>query len=706
MTKGTSAQPWAVLTFLAFNLLLCAHVGAQQSVLPVGLEALEDELVSFFRDNQALAPTAIRLGFHLAGSYNAIDGTGGTNGGSLNFADANNNGLRPLTARLLQIHGNHPEVSFPDVETAAAVVAVRVLGGPIVSWCAGRVEAADFPPELGLLPEAVMPGDTQRPHSATAQHIRDIFGRMGLTTQETVALIGAHTVGRMRVQNSGYQGTWVRTDMAFNNEFFVALRNRAWRQITVVNPADGSTKFQYHNGPANSPFNMLPSDMSLLDGDASADGFQHFVDLYAADQAAWQADFAAAFAKILRFGDWSCDESFNTPAPCAPLQLANVHPEPAFLRPLNASAADPTVLVRVNGELSVEVCPEEPAVEGRRRSLLQVRPGQPQPQPQPQQQQQPRPQQPQPQQPQPQQPQPQQPQPQQPRPGNGTEPRPLNATAGPRPNGTEPRPGNDTNFRPGNGTEPRPGNDTNFRNGTDSRNGTRPEPNPSPSQILFAQSCVVDGVTSLDGVDLTGKVTYVAPEVGVVSLPAVRLRAVLGAGEAPYYDISVTCSVDTNVDEAVSEIVTISRVVRVRVVGNFTGAGSGVNAAMMEDVIVADASGGDVVAMAAVAEDVAVEAESGDNTSSGGDGGSSSSSLKIIVASSVAGAGVAAMAALAVLVHRRRAAAAALNGQAVAVSAAMAKSGTPQGGLWSHPTSPDASLVANKARVAVRAGIV
>lgn len=37
----------------------------------------------------------------------------------------------------------------------------------------------------------------------TIQHIRDIFGRMGFTDREMVALIGAHAVGRCHTEASG-----------------------------------------------------------------------------------------------------------------------------------------------------------------------------------------------------------------------------------------------------------------------------------------------------------------------------------------------------------------------------------------------------------------------------------------------------------------------------------------------------------------------
>ena len=39
-----------------------------------------------------------------------------------------------------------------------------------------------------------------------ADHIRDIFGRMGFSDQEIVALSGAHALGRCHPDRSGFDG--------------------------------------------------------------------------------------------------------------------------------------------------------------------------------------------------------------------------------------------------------------------------------------------------------------------------------------------------------------------------------------------------------------------------------------------------------------------------------------------------------------------
>jgi hypothetical protein len=58
-----------------------------------------------------------------------------------------------------------------------------------------KVTAKDIPPN-GRLPDAAQ----------GAQHVRDIFYRMGFNDREIVALSGAHTLGRCHTDRSGFSG--------------------------------------------------------------------------------------------------------------------------------------------------------------------------------------------------------------------------------------------------------------------------------------------------------------------------------------------------------------------------------------------------------------------------------------------------------------------------------------------------------------------
>lgn len=84
-------------------------------------------------------------------------------------------------------------------------------------------------PANGRLPDA----------SQGADHVRAVFTRMGFNDQETVALCGAHTLGRCHVVRSGYDGPWTRNPLRFDNQYFRNLLTLQWK----VKEWDGPKQF-------------------------------------------------------------------------------------------------------------------------------------------------------------------------------------------------------------------------------------------------------------------------------------------------------------------------------------------------------------------------------------------------------------------------------------------------------------------------------
>jgi catalase (peroxidase I) len=97
------------------------------------------------------------------------------------------------------------------LSSLAGCVAVEHMGGPHIEWTGGRRDKGnetDCPP-LGRLPDGALGKD----------HVLDVFvSRMGFTVQETVALIGAHTVGRCHADRSGFDGPWTYNPTRFSNQ--------------------------------------------------------------------------------------------------------------------------------------------------------------------------------------------------------------------------------------------------------------------------------------------------------------------------------------------------------------------------------------------------------------------------------------------------------------------------------------------------------
>lgn len=190
------------------------------------IRAAEHDIEVLIAEDPNFGPTLVRLAWHSSGTYDRMSKTGGSSKGTIRFEEelghGANAGLDVAVDRLRPVAAKNPGISFADLCTLSGVVAVRALGGPTVGWRGGRVdsmELKDVPPD-GRLPEADRGGP-----KATAAHLREVFGRMGFSDRELVALSGAHTIGYCRPETSGYTGKWTPSPTRFNNIYYRILLN-------------------------------------------------------------------------------------------------------------------------------------------------------------------------------------------------------------------------------------------------------------------------------------------------------------------------------------------------------------------------------------------------------------------------------------------------------------------------------------------------
>jgi catalase (peroxidase I) len=113
----------------------------------------------------------------------------------------------------------------------------------------------------------------------------------GLNDQDIVALSGAHSLGRMHADRSGFEGPWTSNPSEFSNDYFIDLLNKKWEE--KINSAGNK---QYVSVPEGT--SMVPTDVSLLTDPV----FRPLVEKYAGDKAAFFADFAVSFQKLLELG--------------------------------------------------------------------------------------------------------------------------------------------------------------------------------------------------------------------------------------------------------------------------------------------------------------------------------------------------------------------------------------------------------------------
>ncbi|KAK2977605.1 hypothetical protein RJ640_007241, partial [Escallonia rubra] len=175
-----------------------------------------------------------------------------------------NNGLE-IGVRLLEpIKEQFPILSYGDFYQLAGVVAVEVTGGPEIPFHPGRQDKSEPPPE-GRLPDA----------KNGVHQLREVFGRMGLSDKDIVALSGGHTLGRCHKERSGYEGPWTTDPLIFDNSYFKELLSGEKEGLI-----------------------QLPSDKALLEDPV----FRSFVEKYAKDEDAFFADYAEAHLKLSELG--------------------------------------------------------------------------------------------------------------------------------------------------------------------------------------------------------------------------------------------------------------------------------------------------------------------------------------------------------------------------------------------------------------------
>jgi catalase-peroxidase len=243
-------------------------------------------------------PLLIRMAWHSVGTYRSFDGRGGGGTGSQRFAPLNSwpdnvnlDKARRLLWPIKQKYGR--KISWGDLMVLAGNVAFESMGFKILGFGGGREDIWEPAEDVYWGPEAEWLGDKrfsgerqlEKPLAAVqmgliyvnpegpggnpdpiaaAKDIREIFGRMGMNDEETVALIaGGHSVGKCHgagpekhlgpepeaaaieeqglgwksnfgtgkgadTITSGLEVTWTNTPTKWSNNFFRTLFSFEW----------------------------------------------------------------------------------------------------------------------------------------------------------------------------------------------------------------------------------------------------------------------------------------------------------------------------------------------------------------------------------------------------------------------------------------------------------------------------------------------
>jgi len=286
-----------------------------QSAASVDIDAVKKDIAAALEaeserrgDGTGIGPTLVRLAWHASGTYSAKDNTGGSNGATMRFSPEKdwgaNAGLQIARDFLEPIKKKYPDLSYADLWTLAGATAIEEMGGPKIAWRPGRSDSSS----PTTVPDGRLPNADSGSVSGDIAHLRDIFGRMGFSDKEIVALAGAHALGRCHVEASGYWGPWTNAETTFSNEYFRLLLEEKWTPKKTHEGKKWTGPAQYEN--PDGTLMMLPADLSLVKDPS----FKPYVEAYAKDEDAFFKDFASAFGKLLELG-------VDFPAPEPPKQV-------------------------------------------------------------------------------------------------------------------------------------------------------------------------------------------------------------------------------------------------------------------------------------------------------------------------------------------------------------------------------------------------
>ncbi|XP_059274745.1 putative L-ascorbate peroxidase 6 isoform X2 [Lycium ferocissimum] len=203
------------------------------------------------------AAGVLRLVFHDAGTFEIDEKVGGMNGSIVFELDRPENKGLKKSLKILEKAKSQIDLVQPAL---AGAEAVSLCGGPSIPIQLGRIDSLLPDPE-GQLPE----------ESLDATSLKQCFERKGFSTQELVALSGAHTLGSKGFGNP----------IVFDNAYFKILMEKPWLSSAGMTSMVG-----------------LPSDRALVEDDECV----RWISKYAEDQSLFFEDFKNAYTKLVDTG--------------------------------------------------------------------------------------------------------------------------------------------------------------------------------------------------------------------------------------------------------------------------------------------------------------------------------------------------------------------------------------------------------------------
>jgi len=243
-----------------FQIVLLIAFACAQDPLPGVVSQYVEDFRSDFdvrdatrNDYRPLLANVVRLAFHYCVGDSGCDGC-------IDMSHPDNAGL-DLSVDYLEDKAPawlESGLSKADLYALAAMVAANMALGnagwesDLSNFEIGRTDCDATEVTNEVFPDS---------HVSPFAFFEDNFG---FTARETTVIMGAHTLGRAQLGNSGFQNFWTQNALDLGNDYYVALERPPWRQRMVP----GGSNFQWDQAPPpgrqGAPLMALNADMFLI----------------------------------------------------------------------------------------------------------------------------------------------------------------------------------------------------------------------------------------------------------------------------------------------------------------------------------------------------------------------------------------------------------------------------------------------------------